>query len=137
MIKSQSASGPAFSACTISRRSSARLLYRDEWLILNNPAPLFPDHLVISHTGHCLQRIEPALPAMIALTRELDFSFIAFYNGPACGASAPDHLHFQMAPAGAIPLVEQIKRLIEEESGSPVLKKIEESPEGTCFYRVS
>jgi len=109
------------------------LLYGDEWLILNNPAPLFPDHLVISHTGHCLQRIEPALPAMIALTRELDFSFIAFYNGPACGASAPDHLHFQMAPAGAIPLVEQIKKLMEKESSNPVLKKIEESPEGTCF----
>ena len=109
------------------------LLYCDEWLILNNPAPLFPDHLVISHTGHCLQRIEPALPAMIALTRELDFSFTAFYNGPACGASAPDHLHFQMAPAGAIPLVEQIKRLLEKNGGSPVLKKIEESTQGTCF----
>jgi hypothetical protein len=110
------------------------LLYRDEWLILNNPAPLFPDHLVISHTDHCLQRIEPALPAMISLTRELDFSFIAFYNGPACGASAPDHLHFQMAPAGAIPLVEQIKRLLEKNSGSPVLQKVEESPQGTCFF---
>ena len=109
------------------------LLYGDEWLILNNPAPLFPDHLVISHTGHCPQRIEPALPAMIALTRELDFSFIAFYNGPACGASAPDHLHFQMAPAGAIPLVTQIMRLIEEDSASPMLKKVEESLQGTCF----
>ena len=95
------------------------LLYGDEWLILNNPAPLFPDHLVISHTEHCLQRIEPALPAMISLTRELDFSFIAFYNGPACGASAPDHLHFQMAPAGAIPLVEQIKRLIRRGQRQP------------------
>jgi hypothetical protein len=108
------------------------LLYQDEWLILNNPAPLFPDHLVISHTSHCLQRIEPALPAMISLTRELDFSFTAFYNGPACGASAPDHLHFQMAPAGAIPLVEQIKQLIEEDSA--ILQKVEESPQGMCFF---
>jgi len=109
------------------------LLYRGEWLILNNPAPLFPDHLVISHTEHCLQRIEPALPVMIALVQELDFSFTAFYNGPACGASAPDHLHFQLAPAGAIPLVEQIKRLIEEESGRPMLKRIEARPGGACF----
>jgi hypothetical protein len=107
------------------------LLYRDEWLILNNPAPLFPDHLVISHTEHRLQRIEPALPAMISLTRELDFSFTAFYNGPACGASAPDHLHFQMAPAGAIPLVEQIKQLIEEDRA--ILQKVAENNEGTCF----
>jgi hypothetical protein len=107
------------------------LLYRGEWLILNNPAPLFPDHLVISHTEHRLQRIEPALPAMISLTRELDFSFTAFYNGPACGASAPDHLHFQMAPAGAIPLVEQIKKLIEEDSA--ILQKVAEDSEGTCF----
>ena len=109
------------------------LLYRDEWLILNNPAPLFPDHLVISHKDHCLQRIEPALPAMIALTRELDFSFTVFYNGPACGASAPDHLHFQMAPAGAIPMVEQIKKLAEEERGGAMLNKIEESSHGACF----
>jgi hypothetical protein len=109
------------------------LLYKDEWLILNNPAPLFPNHLVISHTEHRLQRIEPALPAMIALVQELDFSFTAFYNGPACGASAPDHLHFQLAPAGAIPLVAQIKRLIEEESGRPMLKRIEARPGGACF----
>jgi len=107
------------------------LLYRDEWFILNNPAPLFTDHLVISHTTHCLQRIEPALPAMISLTQELDFAFTAFYNGPACGASAPDHLHFQVAPAGAIPLVEQIKQLIEEDS--PILQKAEEGEHGTCF----
>jgi hypothetical protein len=110
------------------------LLYGDEWLILNNPAPLFPDHLVISHIEHRLQRIEPALPAMIALTRELDFTFTAFYNGPACGASAPDHLHFQMAPAGAIPMVEQIKKLTEDENSNPMLKKTEESTKGTCFF---
>jgi hypothetical protein len=107
------------------------LLYGEEWLILNNTAPLFPDHLVISCTEHRLQRIEPALPAMIGLTRELDFTFTAFYNGSACGASAPDHLHFQMAPAGAIPLVEQVKQLLEEKS--TMLHKITDGGQGTCF----
>jgi len=27
-----------------------------------------------------------------------------FYNGPECGASAPDHLHFQASPRLAIPV---------------------------------
>jgi hypothetical protein len=31
-----------------------------------------------------------------------------FYNGPRSGASAPDHLHFQAAPAGLLPVEKEI-----------------------------
>ncbi len=108
------------------------LLYKEEWLILNNPAPLFPDHLVISHRDHRPQMADAALPAMIALVTDLQFSFSAFYNGPACGASAPDHLHFQMCPDGEIPLVSQIHALMGIDSGKQVLTVIDEGREGTC-----
>jgi len=109
------------------------LQYRDEWLILNNPAPLFPDHLVISHREHCPQLIRNALPAMIALVADLDFRFSAFYNGPACGASAPDHLHFQMSPERAIPMVEQLATLVTEDAGKEMLAKLNGSREGSCY----
>jgi hypothetical protein len=38
------------------------------------------------------------------LAKELNPDFSVFYNGPQCGASAPDHLHFQVSPVGAIPV---------------------------------
>ena len=109
------------------------LQYRDEWLILNNPAPLFPDHLVISHREHSPQLIRNALPVMIALVADLEFRFSAFYNGPACGASAPDHLHFQLSPERAIPLVEQLAALVTEDAGQEMLTKLNGSREGSCY----
>jgi hypothetical protein len=109
------------------------LLYRDRWLILNNPAPLFPDHLVISHQEHRPQLIKSALPAMIGLVADLEFRFSAFYNGPACGASAPDHLHFQMAPEQAIPMVEQLADIVTDGTGQKVLTKRKGSSEGACY----
>ena len=109
------------------------LQYRDEWLILNNPAPLFPDHLVISHREHSSQLIRNALPAMIALVADLEFRFSAFYNGPACGASAPDHLHFQMYPERAIPMVEQLAAIVTEDTGQEMLAKLNGSRQGSCY----
>jgi len=109
------------------------LQYRDEWLILNNPAPLFPDHLVISHREHSPQLIRNALPAMIALVADLEFRFSAFYNGPVCGASAPDHLHFQLSPERAIPVVEQLAALVTEDAGTEMLTKLKDSLDGTCY----
>ena len=48
---------------------------------------------------------------MIAFVQDTGGSFTTFYNGPECGASAPDHLHFQACPAGSIPLVLQFDKL--------------------------
>jgi len=79
------------------------------WLILNNPFPIFNDHLVISSTSHTDQLLAPALPAMIKLVADLKGNFSAFYNGARCGASAPDHLHFQACPAGMLPLEHQLQ----------------------------
>ena len=109
------------------------LQYRDKWLILNNPAPLFPDHLVVSNIEHCPQLIRNALPAMIGLVADLGFRFSAFYNGPACGASAPDHLHFQMSPEQAIPMVDQIAAMVTENAGQEMLAKLKVSREGACY----
>lgn len=79
------------------------LLYGNDLLILCNPAPIFPEHFTISHREHRPQEIGPFTETMLRLASDLAPAYCLFYNGPRCGASAPDHLHFQAGPAGAIP----------------------------------
>ena len=78
--------------------------------ILVNPYPIFPDHLVIAMNRHVDQSIWHRYVDMLDLARKYqDYTF--FYNGPKSGASAPDHHHFQGAPAGLIPLENDVDRL--------------------------
>lgn len=65
-----------------------------KYIILINPFPIFPRHLTIPDQGHVLQLIDGRIEDMMDLARELD-GYTVFYNGPKCGASAPDHMHFQ------------------------------------------
>ncbi len=66
----------------------------DKYLILVNPFPIFPEHLTIPHLNHIDQKIENKFADMLELSSLLE-DFTVFYNGPKCGASAPDHFHFQ------------------------------------------
>ena len=81
--------------------------------ILVNPYPIFPDHLVIAKNRHVDQSILHRYVDMLDLAKKYS-SFTFFYNGPRSGASAPDHHHFQAAPAGLIPLVEDVNSLIAQ-----------------------
>jgi len=85
------------------------ILYRKEYLVLCNPAPIFRQHYTISHVHHRPQSFEPALPAFLALIRDFSPLFTVLYNGPQSGASAPDHQHFQAAPAGTLPVEADIR----------------------------
>jgi len=69
-----------------------------------NPYPVFPDHLVIVRDRHIPQAIWHHLPDMLDFVQQYSY-FAVFYNGPECGASAPDHLHFQACPRQMLPLV--------------------------------
>jgi hypothetical protein len=90
--------------CTENRPAAqASLPYRDRWLILCNPAPLFEPHFTVVSAGHEPQRVGPAIDGVLSLSRDLDGRYTVFYNGPTSGASAPDHLHLQAAKAGALP----------------------------------
>lgn len=80
--------------------------------ILVNPYPIFPDHLVIAAVRHTDQSIWHRYVDMLDLARKYD-GFTFFYNGPKSGASAPDHHHFQAAPKGLIPLLNDVDGLVE------------------------
>jgi len=93
------------------------ILYRNQYLILCNPAPIFDKHFTIVNLRHRPQTIDGDLIWLMNLAQDLAPDFAIFYNGPACGASAPDHLHFQMIPADALPFLNTLKTL-------PLVKEI-------------
>lgn len=68
-----------------------------------NPYPIFPQHLVIARDVHTPQSIWHCYADMLDLAGKYK-GFTFFYNGPRCGASAPDHMHFQACPHGLMPL---------------------------------
>jgi hypothetical protein len=84
------------------------VLYRNEYLILCNPRPIFPAHFTVTHLEHRPQSIAEVIPTFLRLLADFGSGWTVFYNGPKCGASAPDHLHFQAAPAGRMPIEREI-----------------------------
>lgn len=61
-----------------------------------NPYPIFRRHLTIIDEEHTPQTIRGRFEDMISLAENMN-EFLILYNGPGCGASAPDHAHFQAA----------------------------------------
>jgi hypothetical protein len=88
--------------------------YGERFMILCNPFPIFPEHFTIPHVDHVPQRIEGEIGAMLELARDLSPRYTVFYNGPRCGASAPDHLHFQAGTRQFMPIEGQYARLRAE-----------------------
>ena len=95
------------------------LLVHGEYLVLGNPFPIFPEHFTIAHQEHRPQRILPALRVFLDLAREMAPRYTLVYNGPRCGASAPDHLHLQAGLRGFMPLESELGSL--RERGEEVL----------------
>lgn len=100
------------------------LLFQNKYLILINPYPIFSKHLTISKPEHTPQQIDVHFNEMLELSRELDL-FTIFYNGPKCGASAPDHFHFQAIGKGNLKVEQEIELL--ENKYSEVLVEYENS----------
>jgi hypothetical protein len=78
--------------------------YRDDYLVLCNPVPLFPRHFTVTLMRHMPQDFDSSTGAMLEIARDFNSEYTVFYNGPECGASAPDHLHFQASPRRSIPV---------------------------------
>ena len=73
------------------------------YFIRVNPFPIFNHHFTISSAIHERQTFAPHMESMLHLAKELPEMTI-FYNGPMCGASAPDHMHFQAVPRHSLPI---------------------------------
>lgn len=84
------------------------ILYRGKYRILCNPMPAFERHVTIAAVEHCPQSIEGNSRVFFQLMEDLGSGWTVLYNGPRCGASAPDHNHFQAIPSGLLPIEGEI-----------------------------
>jgi len=93
--------------------------FKDRYTILVNPFPIFQRHLTIPAKEHTPQQIASRFEDMLDLAQQLD-NYVIFYNGPKCGASAPDHFHFQAGNKGFLPVEKNrdIRNMICIESDS-------------------
>ena len=82
--------------------------FGENYVVLCNPFPVLPDHLVISERRHTPQAIVPRFEDLLELTQAFGSEYFTLYNGPQCGASAPDHHHFQACRSEGIPLFDEI-----------------------------
>lgn len=95
------ASRPCF-LCSANRPEPQQSVLWRDYEILANPFPIAPGHLTIPLRSHSPQRISGRIADMAQLATLLPDKCL-FYNGPRCGASAPDHFHFQAFDAAAAP----------------------------------
>lgn len=93
--------------------------------ILVNPFPIFPRHLTIPEVEHVDQRMVSRIEDLMDLAQALP-DYTIFYNGPRCGASAPDHAHFQAGSRGFLP--------IETDWRNQVAGIVSEWGEATLWY---
>ncbi|MBQ2322152.1 MAG: DUF4922 domain-containing protein [Bacteroidales bacterium] len=92
------------------------VLWRD-YEVLVNPFPIFPHHLTIVSSIHVPQSLTGRVADLFALAVELP-QYAVFFNGGQCGASAPDHAHFQ----AAMELREsEVLRAILDDGGKPIV----------------
>jgi ATP adenylyltransferase/5',5'''-P-1,P-4-tetraphosphate phosphorylase II len=90
------------------------ILYQEEYLILGNPFPIFPEHFTIPNINHVPQKINGRFSLMLKLTKNLSKHYVVVYNGPKCGASAPDHFHFQAGSKNFTPISDDFHQLKNE-----------------------
>jgi len=96
-----------------------------------NPYPILPGHITIPHQEHIAQSIHDEFTKHIdGLLDKLPEEYALFYNGPLCGASAPDHFHFQGVLKKDVPLIIQYPQLKE---GSQLLQQEEKFEESDKY----
>lgn len=89
------------------------VMWGDEYEILVNPFPIFSEHFTISNVAHIDQQVETEFINFISLSKDLPET-VMFYNAPKCGASAPDHLHFQAGNLGFLPIEKDFDSIVSK-----------------------
>jgi hypothetical protein len=80
----------------------------EDLVVVPNPFPILPLHCTVPSREHVPQQITGRIGTFLRLAAAIGPDMVALYNGPRCGASAPDHFHFQTAHAPEIPILKQL-----------------------------
>ena len=87
------------------------ILLDDNYVLLCNPYPIIEKHFTVASVSHQPQRISDCFSDFLKISKLLSPGYTIIYNGPACGASAPDHLHFQAVTKQFIPVEDDIQQM--------------------------
>lgn len=100
--------------CSSNRpKEQMKISWNGQYDILVNPFPIFPHHFTIPAIDHTPQVLSgKRMAEMLEFARALP-AFTIFYNGPQCGASAPDHFHFQAGDRNCMPVETEIRQQAE------------------------
>lgn len=102
---SRIAERPCFLCASNRPQEQLNLSRRCNFTSLANPFPVLKEHVTIVANAHVPQTFLPQLNTMIDVALQYDNDYVVFYNGPKCGASAPDHAHLQMGVIENLPLI--------------------------------
>lgn len=102
----------------------------DDFCLLVNPFPILPVHFTIPALRHEPQAILSHYGEVHKLLSRYK-ALMVFYNGPKCGASAPDHQHLQAGESGLVPLQREWKRI--QKSLEPIVTLNEDND--VCLLR--
>ncbi len=111
------------------------LAYGDDLVLLCNPFPILDKHISIVHRGHVEQRLGHHVETMFRLAADLAPDYFVLYNGPECGASAPDHLHFQACSRRLLPIEEALRS--EDPETDDCAACVESAREGFELFTLS
>lgn len=107
------------------------VVYNDSFELMVNPYPIFKDHLTIPLRWHERQQIKPYFRDMLDIAFALP-EYALFYNGPKCGASAPDHMHFQAGRKEDFPVIRNWgkipKQVVRQDGQACLFVSIHTSP---------
>lgn len=84
----------------------------ENYILLINPFPIFNKHFTIPSVYHVPQAIKSEIKNLLTISLVLGKDYSVFYNGPGCGASAPDHMHFQAGNFGFMKIDREYKDIL-------------------------
>ena len=112
---------PCFLCLTSLPAAQEKIAIHPLYWLLCNPYPIFQVHFTLPYRYHRAQRILPYFADFLRLSKNLS-GYTLFYNGPRCGASLPDHQHFQAVMSGEMPLEAEVERKLKK--GLPIVKRL-------------
>lgn len=102
--KSVIAERPCFLCDKNRPTEQVHMKYGDGFKMLVNPYPILSRHYTIPTNAHTPQVFLPHIDTFLQLVKDFEGDMV-FYNGARCGASAPDHAHFQAGTSDKVPLI--------------------------------
>ena len=101
---------PCFLCAKNRPKEQMRCIIDGRYELLVNPFPILPVHFTLPTLKHQPQRILPMIGELLRQAQK-NSDLTLLYNGPQCGASAPDHAHLQAVKSGVLPLQRAWQRL--------------------------